>query len=86
MNRHGDAKCVVQISSLRYLESVVATLLSSSATRFDLGSGTPTPHTSTTPHSIVVVLGGLTSLIGKLHYRDLYVVAIAHVSLRFATA
>ena len=52
--------------------------------QFEQGSGTPTPHTSTTPHLTVEAAGDLTFPLGKLHLRDFYTVACAHASLRLA--
>lgn len=40
---------VVRFPACGYIKPAVAILLSFVTAKFDLGSGTPTPHTSTTP-------------------------------------
>lgn len=43
-----------------------------------MGSGSPTPHTSTTRPLAKGTFGGHTFSLGKLHFRGRYGVAIAH--------
>ena len=45
-----------------YIAFVAAILLTRAASRFDSGSGTPTPQTSTAFHFLVALPGGLTFL------------------------
>jgi hypothetical protein len=45
---------LVRSAQLGYIRNVAAILLTQAATKFDLGSGTPKPHTSTTLHGSVI--------------------------------
>lgn len=60
-------------------------LLTRAASRFDLGSGTPKPHTSTA-HHVTWALRWSDFSLGKLQFNDFYAVVFAHASLHIVTA
>lgn len=79
-------KAVALYRESTYIALVAAILLSRAAARFEPGSGTPKPHTSTAHHFNMVLDRWSDFSLGKLHSGDLDAVVTAHMPSHFATA